>query len=70
MSKFMIVHKEQSDENVIGPRVMWEKMLDRAITKYEYSGAYDKFVVDMQRLGFSTKQVEELLEDEDEEETS
>jgi hypothetical protein len=46
---------------------MWEKMLDRAITKYEYSGAYDKFVVDMQRLGFSTKQVEELLEDEEEE---
>jgi hypothetical protein len=66
----MSMVKEQSDENVIEPRVMWEKMLDRAITKYEYSGAYDKFVVDMQRLGFSTKQVEELLEDEDEEETS
>jgi len=61
---------QSREENVIDPRVMWEKMLDRAITKYEYSGAYDKFVVDMQRLGFSTKQVEELLEDEDEEETS
>ena len=55
-----------SDQTVIGPRVMWEKMLDRAITKYEYSGAYDKFVVDMHRLGFTTKQVEELLEDEEE----
>jgi len=69
MSRFMRVHEEQRGENVIEPRVMWEKMLDRAITKYEYSGAYDKFVGDMQRLGFTTKQVEELLEDEDEEES-
>ena len=55
-----------SDQNVIGPRVMWDKMLDRAITKYEYSGAYDKFVDDMQRLGFTTEQVEDLLNDEEE----
>jgi len=57
---------QSSEENVIEPRVMWGKMLDRAITKYEYSGAYDKFVVDMNRLGFTTEQVEELLEDEEE----
>ena len=55
-----------SDQNVIGPRVMWDKMLDRAITKYEYSGAYDKFVDDMRRLGFTTEQVEDLLNDEEE----
>jgi hypothetical protein len=62
----METHKEQRGENIIGPRVFWEKMLDRAITKYEYSGAYDVFVVEMQRLGFTTEQVDELLEDEDE----
>ena len=45
---------QTSDQNVIGPRVMWQKMLDRAITKYEYSGAYDTFVDEMQRLGFTT----------------
>jgi hypothetical protein len=66
MSRFMRAHKEQRGENIIGPRVFWEKMLDKAITKYEYSGAYDTFVVDMQRLGFTTEQVEELLEDEEE----
>ena len=55
-----------SDQIVIGPRVMWDKMLDRAITNYEYSGAYDKFVDDMQRLGFTTEQVEDLLNDEEE----
>tara|TARA_R110002072_G_scaffold244443_1_gene403751 strand:- start:286 stop:480 length:195 start_codon:yes stop_codon:yes gene_type:complete len=58
---------QPSEETVIGPRVIWEKMLDRAITKYEYSGAYDKFVTDMQRLGFTADQVEDLLTDEEEE---
>jgi|TARA_R110002073_G_scaffold211144_1_gene371507 hypothetical protein len=58
---------QSSEETVIGPRVIWEKMLDRAITKYEYSGAYDKFVTDMQRLGFTADQVEDLLTDEEEE---
>ena len=58
---------QSSEETVIGPRVIWEKMLDRAITKYEYSGAYDKFVADMQRLGFTADQVEDLLTDEEEE---
>ena len=58
---------QSSEETVIGPRVIWEKMLDRAITKYEYSGAYDKFVADMQRLGFTADQVEGLLTDDDEE---
>ena len=57
---------QTSDQNVIGPRVMWQKMLDRAITKYEYSGAYDTFVDEMQRLGFTTEQVEDLLDDEEE----
>ena len=58
---------QSSEETVIGPRVIWEKMLDRAITKYEYSGAYDKFVADMQRLGFTADQVEDLLTDDEEE---
>ena len=43
---------QTSDQNVIGPRVMWQKMLDRAITKYEYR--------------FTTEQVEDLLDDEEE----
>ena len=32
-----------------------------------YSGAYDKFVADMQRLGFTADQVEDLLTDDEEE---
>jgi len=51
--------------NVISPRVFWDRMLDRAITKYEYSGQYDKFVTDMQRLGFTSKQVDDLTSDDD-----
>jgi len=51
--------------NVISPRVFWDRMLDRAITKYEYSGQYDKFSTDMQRLGFTSEQVDELTSDDD-----
>jgi hypothetical protein len=52
-------------DNVINPRVFWDRMLDQAITKYEHGGQYDKFSTDMQRLGFTSEQVEELTSDDD-----
>jgi hypothetical protein len=52
-------------DTVVNPRVFWDRMLDRIITKYVYSGQYDKFSTDMQRLGFTTEQVEDLTSDDD-----
>jgi hypothetical protein len=52
-------------DNVTSTRMFWDRMLDRTITKYEYSGQYDKFVTEMQRLGFTSEQVDELTSDDD-----
>ena len=49
------------ESNVISPRVIWDLMVEKAITKYEYSGNYDQFLTTMERLGFERDQVEELV---------
>ena len=49
------------ESNIISPRVIWDLMVEKAITKYEYSGNYDQFLTTMERLGFEKDQVEELV---------
>ena len=49
------------ESNIISPRVIWDLMGEKAITKYEYSGNYDQFLTTMERLGFERDQVEELV---------
>jgi len=49
------------ESNIISPRVIWDLMVEKAITKYEYSGNYDQFLTTMERLGFERDQVEELV---------
>ena len=49
------------ESNIISPRVIWDLMVEKAITKYEYSGNYDQFLNTMERLGFERDQVEELV---------
>ena len=52
---------QTQESNVISARVLWDRMVDKAITKYEYSGNYDQFIVTMERLGFEREQVEQLV---------
>ncbi len=52
---------QTQESNVISARVLWDRMVDKAITKYEYSGNYAQFVSTMQCLGFEREQVEELV---------
>ena len=52
---------QTQESNVISARVLWDRMVDKAITKYEYSGNYDQFLTTMERLGFERDQVEELV---------
>ena len=52
---------QTQESNVISARVLWDRMVDKAITKYEYSGNYDEFLTTMERLGFERDQVEELV---------
>ena len=52
---------QTQESNVISARVLWDRMVDKAITKYEYSGNYDQFLTTMERLGFEKDQVEELV---------
>ena len=52
---------QTQESNVISARVLWDRMVDKAITKYEYSGNYDQFLNTMERLGFERDQVEELV---------
>ena len=54
---------QTQESNVISARVLWDRMVDKAITKYEYSGNYDQFIVTMERLGFEREQVVELVMD-------
>tara|TARA_R110002012_G_scaffold33079_1_gene97186 strand:+ start:683 stop:856 length:174 start_codon:yes stop_codon:yes gene_type:complete len=51
----------QASNNIVPAREMWNRMVDNAIVKYEYSGDYDQFLTSMERLGFEKDQVEELV---------
>ena len=51
----------QAANNIVPAREMWNRMVDNAIVKYEYSGDYDQFLTSMERLGFEKDQVEELV---------
>ena len=51
----------QASNNIVPAREMWNRMVDNAIIKYEYSGNYDQFLTTMERLGFEKDQVEELV---------
>ena len=51
----------QASNNIVPAREMWNRMVDNAIVKYEYSGNYDQFLTTMERLGFEKDQVEELV---------
>ena len=59
-SKKMINHAE-----VIGPRVLWDKMVDRAITRFEYTLDEQRLINDLARLGFEEDQILEILADDD-----
>jgi|TARA_R110000744_G_scaffold320918_1_gene427056 hypothetical protein len=49
-------------DNVIEPRVMWDAMVERAFTKFEYSGNIDQFLLSMGRLGYDDKALARLRE--------
>ena len=51
----------QASNNIVPAREMWNRMVDNASIKYEYSGNYDLFLSPMERLGFEKDQVEELV---------
>ena len=51
----------QASNNIVPAREMWNRMVDNAIIKYDYSGNYDQFLTTMERLGFEKDQVEELV---------
>ena len=39
-------------DNVIEPRVMWDAMVERAFTKFVYTGDIEQFALNMSRLGY------------------
>jgi len=50
-------------DNVIQPRIFWDRSVERAIASYEESFiTYDEFLGKMERLGFSRHQVDELVQ--------
>lgn len=51
--------------SVVGPRVLWDKMVNKAITHYEYSFDEARLIKDLGRLGFERDQVLEMLEDDE-----
>ena len=51
----------EASNKIVPAREMWNRMVDNAIIKYDYSGNYDQFLTTMERLGFEKDQVEELV---------
>jgi hypothetical protein len=41
---------------------MWDAMVERAFTKFEYSGNIDQFLLSMGRLGYDDKALARLRE--------
>ncbi len=54
------------DTSVIGPRVLWDKMVDKAITRFEYTMDEQRLINDLARLGFDEDQILEILADDEE----
>ncbi len=58
-------NKMVNHADVIGPRVLWDKMVDRAITRFEYTLDEQRLINDLVRLGFEEDQISEILADDD-----
>ena len=55
----------QQNSNVVdASRMIWARMVDKACTMYEYHCDLERFITEMERLGFERMDVLELLEGE------
>ena len=43
---------------VLDRRVLWDKMVDKELIAFEYHRDYDRFLKNMERLGFTENQVQ------------
>ena len=52
--------------NVIPSRIMWDRLVDRTLTLYEYDATNDEeFLASMERLGYDREKVLNLMENKD-----
>ena len=55
----------QQNSNVVdASRMIWDRMVDKACTMNEYHCDLERFITEMERLGFERMDVLELLEGE------